>query len=112
MAEEEDDSGNMQRGVRAGRWTGQERDRGTVHKLQVKANKVLEDNMLSAVDCLLVNIRDLKHLPSLKLILELAARVRAEEELPEEEYRSLAEMLWKSYQEQEGEAGQGVVSLV
>jgi hypothetical protein len=95
MAEEDVESGCARRDG-SGEWeTGPENGRGPL-LLQEMADKALEENLSVVIECILVNIRA-KHLPSLKTLFDLAARVRLYGRVPEEEYRSLAEVLWKAY---------------
>jgi hypothetical protein len=64
--------------------------------------KTLEENLHKVVACILTNIEDM-HLPSAKLLVDLAARLEAKKEVPVEEYVSLAEVLWQSFKEEQEE---------
>ena len=71
--------------------------------LQEIAEKALVEQLEKIVACIVVNI-ELKHLPSAKLLFDLAARLKAAKEIPESEYMSLADLLWKAHREQESVA--------
>jgi len=99
MAEEEEQS----KVVRSGRIAGQRLDpekgpTGAAVRLQEMAEKALEENLLEVVECILDNIR-VKHLPSAKLLMELARRLDSRKVVLEVEYQSLAEVLWLEVQE-------------
>jgi len=66
---------------------------GTALLLEM-ADEAVVEQLQEIVDCVVVNIKA-GHLPSAKLLLELVARLKLEEDIPEEDYRSLAEVLWK-----------------
>lgn len=68
-------------------------------KLQDKAGELLEEHLLEIVDCILANVRK-KHLPSVTMLLDLSNRVRANEDVPEETYQSLADVLWAAKQQE------------
>lgn len=70
---------------------------GAAVLLQETAEETLEDYLLEIAACVLDNIRA-KHLPTVKLLFDLAARLRARDNVPREEYESLAEVLWKDVQ--------------
>ena len=98
MAEEEE--GSRRSDGRAQRGSDPENGSTGAVLLQETAEKALEDYLGQIVNCILDNIRD-KHLPSAKLLFELAARLRVEKEVPEAEYLSFAEGLWKAFLEEE-----------
>jgi hypothetical protein len=77
---------------------------GAVVLLQKKAEKTVEEHLTTIVDCILDNIRA-KHLPSAKLLIDLAARLETGKDVAEEEYVSLAEVLWTAFQEEERKTG-------
>jgi hypothetical protein len=105
MAEEEEASGSGWSGEGVGQRSNPENGlTGAAVALQEKAAKVLEENLGKVVDCILDNILA-KHLPSAKLLMELAGRVKGPNGVPEEEYMSLAAVLWKACQEQGYEPG-------
>jgi hypothetical protein len=82
---------------------------GAAKRLQRAAEKALGETVPQIVTCLVTNI-GANHLPSAKMLIDLAEGRRRDEdrdEIPAEEYRSLAELLWKELEEQETEQGPG-----
>ena len=70
--------------------------------LRETAKTALRENFLSIVECIVTNIRN-KHLPSVKLLFELAGYLEAGVEVPAEAYESFAAVLWKEFQTLEGQ---------
>jgi hypothetical protein len=104
MAEEEEDSGSGRDDEAAEE--GLDPEIGSTDGaalLQKIAVKTLHKHLTEIVECILVNIKA-KHLPSAKLLFDLARRLKAEEKIPEEEYLSLAEVLWAFRDDLEDEA--------
>ena len=66
---------------------------GAASSLQKLAEKTLEEHLADVMKCVVGNIKD-KHLPSAKLLIDLAARLKADEDVPETAYTSLAQVLW------------------
>jgi len=101
MAEEEETckklAGNRDAEARVEQENG--RFVGAAAKLQEKAERALEDHLFEIVDCILVNVRS-QHLPSVTMLMELAKRVKANENVPEEMYQSLADVLWAAKQQE------------
>lgn len=54
----------------------------------------IRNNLREIMTCIMENIRKM-HLPSVKLLLELAARMKRRRAVPVEVYESLATVLWK-----------------
>ena len=77
---------------------------GAADALRDKADKAMEEHLLDVAKCILDNVRDM-HLPSVNLLFEIAARVKTTNDVPEEQYLSLAQVLWKARQEQDEEPG-------
>jgi len=95
MAKEEEDSGSMRGNEAAEERSDPEKgSTGGATLLRDMAVKTLQEHLTEIVECIAVNIKA-KHLPSANLLFYLATRLKAEEEIPEEEYRSLAEVLWE-----------------
>ena len=65
---------------------------GAVARLQETAEKALEANLMEIVTCLVDNVK-IKHLPSVKLLFELAARVKVGGDVPVEEMVSISDFL-------------------
>jgi hypothetical protein len=121
MAKEQDDSGSERSDEPAGEGLDPEigpsaspvqmKDRisGAVllRDLDVEA---VHEQLMEVSNGILVNQKP-GPLASTKLIFGLATRLKSDEEVSEEEYRSLAEVLWKDFEEREtleanvGEAG-------
>jgi hypothetical protein len=74
-------------------------------QLQRKAEKTVAEYFADIFDCIVVNIKA-KHLPSAKLLMDLAARLQAGSYVPEQEYMSLAAVLLADFRI-EGEQGIG-----
>jgi hypothetical protein len=109
MGEAEEEDAIEQAGARGAEDAGERSDpedgrTGAVALLQKKADEAVEKNLSRIVDCIVDNIIE-KHLPSVKLLFEVAARYRVEGAVPKEDFRSFAEVLWKEVQEQERETG-------
>jgi len=71
-------------------------------KLQKMAAEALAKHLTEVVDCVVTNVKK-HHLPSAKMLLDLAGRVQSEDGVSEAEYRSFAEELWKAYQKSVGD---------
>jgi hypothetical protein len=81
-----------------------EKDWGPV-QLQRKAEKTVAEYFADIFDCITANIKA-KHLPSAKLLIDLAARLEKGLYVPEQEYMSLAAVLLADFRI-EGEQGIG-----
>ena len=62
------------------------------------AEKALADNLVDVVKNVAVNVKDKLHVPSVKLLVDLIARLKAMKRLPQEEHESFAAVLWKECQ--------------
>ena len=62
------------------------------------ASKSLTENMLDLVPCLVENAKQ-KHLPSLKMLVDLSSKVQMGQEVKPEDVESLAERLLKDLAE-------------
>lgn len=76
------------------------------------ALEALRKNLQAIVDCVLDNIKVGKHLPSVKLLFELATHLTPEDEIPEEDLLSFAEVLWQDFEEFGGITLEGEVVSV
>jgi hypothetical protein len=78
----------------------------TVVLLCETTKSVFRKHLADIFQCIVDNIRA-KHLPSAKLLIDLMKllKVEFENDAPEQEFPSLAEMLSKAWQEQELESG-------
>ncbi|WP_263355818.1 hypothetical protein [Acidicapsa ligni] len=72
----------------------------TMDLLRKKAEEALVENFVQIVKCIVRNI-EANHLPSVKLLCDLAERVEDKQNIPMEDYQSLAEVLWKGLKEQD-----------
>jgi len=100
MAETKDGCARSDKRDRRGKRAGPEEDWMSV-LWQRMAKQSLDENAAEVIFALVFNIRELKHIPSLKLLLAIAYAFRREVAVPAEEYRGLAEMLWESLPEEE-----------
>ena len=66
--------------------------------LQEMAEEFMRKNFRPVLECVLTNVLEHKHLPSARLLVELAKMVVTEGEAPVEAYESVTEVIWKSYQ--------------
>jgi MoaA/NifB/PqqE/SkfB family radical SAM enzyme len=98
MAEAEEERGTAQDGIGAdgarARSDPENGRTGVRKRLKKAAEKTLDENMPKIMNCLLTNI-DQNHLPSAKMLIDLADGPGDEEEFSSEAYLSLAEVLWK-----------------
>jgi hypothetical protein len=103
MAEEEEGWGSERSdGIDAERWLNPEKGSGSVvMKLREVADDELEKHLLGIVKCIVFNIEDKMHLPSVKLLFELA-----NPRLSQEVYQSFAEQLRDSLAKQQLEQEQ------
>lgn len=93
--EEEEDSGSTRGNEAAEKGLNPEKgSTGGAILLRDMAVKTLQEHLTEIVECVVVNIKA-KHMPSANLLFYLATRLKAEEVIPEEEYQSLAEVLWE-----------------
>jgi hypothetical protein len=76
-----------------------EKDWGPV-QLQRKAEKTVAAYFAEIFDCITANIKA-KHLPSAKLLMDLAARLQKGLYVPEQEYMSLAAVLLADFRLEE-----------
>jgi len=67
-------------------------------KWQLQAEELLGEGLKDIVVCIMENVK-LKHLPSLTLLMQIADRTTRREPIPERDYVSLAEVLWKEFNE-------------
>jgi type III secretion system FlhB-like substrate exporter len=93
----------------SGGLTGQRPDResgqgGAVEPLQKTADKPVEEHLKDIADCIMENIRGI-HVPCASLLVAFAVKINATNEIPQEEYESLAEVLWKMHREMAEEQG-------
>jgi type III secretion system FlhB-like substrate exporter len=73
-------------------------------QLQRKAEKTVAEYFAEIFECIMANIKA-KHLPSAKLLIDLAARLEAGSYVPEQEYMSLAAVLLADFRLEEQGAG-------
>jgi hypothetical protein len=111
MADGQEVSGSARSdGTDAGRRLNPENGSGSVVVLlQEKADKALGDHLLEVVECLVSNVKE-KHLPSLKLLFDIAERIGLGQELSEAAVKSFTDSLRDSLQtmKEEHELGTGV----
>jgi hypothetical protein len=107
MAEAEEEDAIAQVTARGAEDAGKRSDpkngrTGAARRLQQAAEKALDENTPKIVNCLIANIEG-NHLPSAKMLIDLANGLRGggENEIPEEGYLSLADVLWKELEEPE-----------
>ena len=94
MAEEDEKDGSTRSDKGGGsgkRRRNPEKDCGPL-QLQRKAEKTVAEYFAEIFECITANIKA-KHLPSAKLLMDLAARLESGSYVPEREYMSLAAVL-------------------
>jgi len=99
MTGAEEDEGDVRRVGSAGvSLDSKRRPASGADRSQEAAETALEKYLREIIECILDNVK-VGHLPSATLLFNLATRLSRNEEVPEEEYLSFAEELWKSAQE-------------
>jgi len=73
--------------------------------LREQADAALLEHFQDVVEIILYDLREERHSVHVRMLMELAGKVKSGMEVPAEEYESLAEKLWAAHREQ-AEAGQ------
>jgi hypothetical protein len=73
---------------------------GVVRQAQKRLNHVLFAQLMQVIDCIVDGVKK-GNAPSAKMLLDLVLLLDKKLQVPEQAYQSLAEVLWKEYQEQQ-----------
>jgi type III secretion system FlhB-like substrate exporter len=68
--------------------------------LRLAADRTLAEHFEDIAKCILNNAKEKWNIHAVKMLVDLAEQVKARGTAPAEAYQSLAEVLWKAYQEQ------------
>ncbi len=69
-------------------------DNAVIERMVNKADRIIARNLLKIVTCIGNNVIDKNHAPSVRVLFEIAGRMRTNQPITPEEYASFAEILW------------------